>query len=129
MRPDEKVRQGPLFGSSLTPIQRIGGGGERCCRPWQRRSQGFIDVQHGVQGADVRPWNQQLRVDDDVDVKRIALATYLQLLNGPAMPTTGLIDAIYPDVGIDKDAGASVVAGKTSGSPDAPVPWLVRRPG
>jgi hypothetical protein len=74
----------------------------------------LIDIQHTVQQVDVWPGYQQFRVDDDVDVKRVAFAGDLKRIDGPFMPGTGPIDAIDPDIGINEDPSRPVVVDETS---------------
>lgn len=59
---------------------------------------GVLAIQQSIQCADVRPRNQQLRIDDDIDMQWRQLAACLKLLHGPVTPRACFVDAIDPDV-------------------------------
>lgn len=60
-----------------------------------------MDIQHRIQGADVRGGNQQLGENDDVHMQRVSLAAALQVFHGPLMPGAGIVDAVHPDIRTD----------------------------
>lgn len=80
------------------------GGGQGGTGPRKVAAQDVVDVQPLIQRLNVRPRDQQFRVDDQVDMQRRSFAAPLKLFDRPCVPVAVVVDAVDPDVGMNPDA-------------------------